>query len=376
MIPSWRFMRVGQPMTEELKRGKGQREGFSTGSCASAAAKAATLALVTGKPPETVEIDLPIGKRATFKVEQCHLESGWARASIIKDAGDDPDCTHGAEIFAEVSLREEPGIQIEGGEGVARITKPGLGIEIGKASITRVPLRMITGSLDEALALGSNGGGARVLITVPRGEEMAKKTMNARLGIIGGISILGTSGIVKPYSTAAYKVSIVQAIDVAVAIGLDEVVITTGGKSEEYAMRVFPLKEEAFVEMGDWVGFTLAYLGKKRVRKVNVAGMIGKLSKVADGEFYTHARKSPVNLESLATIAASCGADSETVEAIRRGNTAREAQEIVLAKGVAGFFDTVAGKVAANCRAYGKGTFQVESVLTDADGVILGRALA
>jgi cobalt-precorrin-5B (C1)-methyltransferase len=363
-------------MAEEIKRGKGQREGFSTGSCASAAAKAATLALVTGKRPDTVEIGLPIGKRATFKVEQCHLAGDQARASIIKDAGDDPDCTHGAEIFAEVSLRESPGIQIEGGEGVARITKPGLGIEVGKASITRVPLRMITESVSEALALCGNGGGARVLVTVPRGEEMAKKTMNARLGIIGGISILGTSGIVRPYSTAAYKVSILQAIDVAVAVGLEEVVITTGGKSEEYAMRVFPLREEAFVEMGDWVGFTLTYLAKKGVGKVNVAGMIGKLSKVAEGEFYTHARKSAVNLESLAAVAASCGADGETVEAIRRANTAREAQEIVLARGVAGFFDTVAGRVAANCRAYGKGAFQVECILTDADGVVLGRALA
>ncbi len=360
----------------ELKRGKGQREGFSTGSCASAAAKAAALALLTGNRPDRVEIGLPIGRRTTFVVEQCQVEGNRARASIIKDAGDDPDCTHGAEIFAEVSLREAPGIEIDGGEGVARVTKPGLGIEIGKASITRVPLRMITESVTEALAVGGNGGGARVLITVPRGEEMAKKTMNARLGIIGGISILGTSGIVRPYSTAAYKVSIVQAIDVAVAIGLDEVVITTGGKSEEYAMRAFSLKEEAFVEMGDWVGFTLTYLGKKGVRKVNVAGMIGKLSKVADGEFYTHARKSAVNLESLAAIAASCGAESETVEAIRRANTAREAQEIVLGKGVAGFFDKVAGKVAENCRAYGKGAFQVECLLTDSEGVILGRAIA
>ncbi len=360
----------------EVKRGKGQREGFSTGSCASAAAKAATLALLTGERPGTVEIGLPIGRRATFKVEQCHLEEDWARVSVIKDAGDDPDCTHGAEIFAEVSLRGAPGIEIDGGEGVARITKPGLGIEIGKASITRVPLRMITESVSEALALGGNGRGARVLITVPRGEEMAKKTMNARLGIIGGISILGTSGIVRPYSTAAYKVSIVQAIDVAVAIGLNELVITTGGKSEEYAMRVFSLKEEAFVEMGDWVGFTLTYLMKKGVRKVDVAGMIGKLSKVADGEFYTHARKSAVNLDSLAAIAASCGASPETVEAIRRANTAREAQDIALAKGVAGFFDSVAGKVAGNCRAYGKGAFQVECVLTDADGVLLGRAIA
>lgn len=360
----------------ERKRGKGLREGYSTGSCAAAAAKAATLLLLTRTRPDTVEIDLPIGRRAIFRVEQCHLLADRASASIIKDAGDDPDCTHGAEIVAEVSLRGEPGIEIDGGAGVGRITKPGLGIEIGRASITRVPLRMITESVREALALGGYDGGARILITVPHGEDLAKQTMNVRLGIIGGISILGTSGIVRPYSTAAYKVSIVQAIDVATAIGLDELVLTTGGKSEEHAMQCFPLPEEAFVQMGDWVGFTLTYLAKKGVRKVNIAGMIGKLSKVANGEFHTHVSQSAVNLDSLAAIAATCGADAETMEAVRCSNTAREAQEIVLVKGVTGFFDLVAGRAAEQCRVYVKGAFTVECVLSDSDGAVLGRAIA
>ncbi len=205
---------------------------------------------------------------------------------------------------------------------------------------------------------------------------MAKKTMNHRLGLVGGISILGTSGIVKPYSTAAYKVSIVNSIDVAVSEGLTEVVITTGGKSEEYAQRIWPLPDTAFVQMGDWVGFTLAYCRKRRLAKVDVAGMIGKLSKIADGEFYTHARQSAVNLGGLAAIAESMGAPPDIVEKIRLGNTAREAQEIVLAYGVQGFFDRVAEKVSTNCRRYVEDAFSVETVITDADGTILGRAVA
>jgi len=366
----------GAAVDETPKRGKALREGFSTGSCAAAAAKAAATAVLTRAPQTEVTIDLPIGRRVTFAVSACRLVDDRGRCSVIKDAGDDPDCTHGAEIVAEVRLRAEPGIAIEGGEGVARVTKAGLGIEIGKASITRVPLKMITDSVTDALAGAQWPGGAEVLIIVPGGVEMAKKTMNHRLGLVGGISILGTSGIVKPYSTAAYKVSIVNSIDVAVADGLREVVITTGGKSEEFAQRVWALPETAFVQMGDWVGFTLTYCRKRGVAKVDVAGMIGKLSKIADGEFYTHARQSAVNLDGLAAIAESVGAPPAVVERIRAANTAREAQEIVLACGVAGFFDRVAQKVSVNCRRYVEGAFSVETVLTDADGTVLGRAVA
>lgn len=358
------------------KRGKALREGFSTGSCAAAAAKAATTALVTRAPQTEVTIDLPIGRRATFPVNACEIAAEHARCSVIKDAGDDPDCTHGAEIMAEVRLKTEPGIAIDGGEGVARVTKGGLGIEIGKASITRVPMKMIADAVTEALAGAGSSGGAEVVIIVPGGIEMAKKTLNHRLGLLGGISILGTNGIVKPYSTAAYKVSIVNSIDVAVSEGLTEVVITTGGKSEEYAQRVWPLPETAFVQMGDWAGFTLAYCRKRRLAKVNVAGMIGKLSKIADGEFYTHARQSAINLDGLATIAESVGAPPDVVDKIRGGNTAREAQEIVLAHGLSGFFDRVAEKVSVNCRGYVEGAFSVETVITDAEGTILGRAVA
>jgi cobalt-precorrin-5B (C1)-methyltransferase len=363
-------------VADEPRRGKALREGYSTGSCAAAAAKAATAALLSGAVPTDVTIDLPVGRSATFAVNAGELDGDLARCSVVKDAGDDPDCTHGAEIFAEVRLRAEPGVGIDGGEGVARVTKGGLGIEVGEAAITRVPRRMIADSVGDALRAGGHPGGADVRIVVPHGVEMARKTLNHRLGLLGGISILGTSGIVKPYSTAAYKVSIVNAIDVAVEEGLAEVVVTTGGKSEEYAQRIWPLPDTAFVQMGDWVGFTLTYCRKKQLAKVDVAGMIGKLSKIAEGEFYTHARQSAVNLDGLAAIAAALGADAAVVERIRGANTAREAQEIALAHGIAGFFDRIAEKVARNCRDYVGGVLAVETVLTDADGVVLGRALA
>lgn len=363
-------------MGDEPRRGKALREGYSTGACAAAAAKAAAATLLGGMAQVEVTIGLPIGRRVTFAVSACEIGVGVARCSVIKDAGDDPDCTHGAEIVAEVRLRPETGVGLDGGEGVARVTKGGLGIEIGEAAITRVPRRMIAESVQEALDTAGHAGGAGVVISVPGGVEMAKKTLNHRLGLIGGISILGTSGIVKPYSTAAYKVSIVNSIDVAVAEGLAEVVLTTGGKSEEYAQRVWALPEAAFVQMGDWVGFTLGYCRKRKLAKVDVAGMIGKLSKIAEGEFYTHARQSAVNLDSLAALAESLGATAEIAEKIRRGNTAREAQEIVLAHAVDGFFDRIAERVSRNCRDYVEGTFAVETVITDSEGAVLGRALA
>jgi cobalt-precorrin-5B (C1)-methyltransferase len=358
----------GQP-----KRGKGLREGFSTGSCAAAAAKAAALTLVAGSPVPEVEIGLPMGRRVTFKVERCELRNGSALCSVIKDAGDDPDCTHGAEICAEVRLRDEPGIEIDGGEGVARVTKPGLGIEIGRASITRVPLKMMRESVEEA-AGDSNGRGAIVLVTVPRGEEMAKKTLNHRLGLIGGISILGTTGIVKPYSTAAYKVSITQGIDVALANGCEEIVITTGGNSEKFAQQIFPLPEEAFVQMGDWVGFTLKYASKKGLKKVGIVGMIGKLSKIADGQFHTHARRAAVNLNLLAAVARECGAPSDLVEKVQAANTARDAAEMVTAAGLPAFFDRICAIICENCQRHVEGALQMECVLTDHDGKVLGRA--
>ncbi|HXA63260.1 MAG TPA: cobalt-precorrin-5B (C(1))-methyltransferase CbiD, partial [Streptosporangiaceae bacterium] len=198
------------PRTMKVRQ-KALRAGWTTGSCASAAAKAATLLLRGQEVPGYVEIGLPSGNRVTFAVESCSVSGGRASAVVVKDAGDDPDVTHGAHVTATVSWRDEPGLDLDGGEGVGVVTKPGLGLELGGPAINPTPRAMITQAVTEAL--DSQDRGVRVVISVPEGEVMARKTTNKRLGIIGGISILGTTGIVKPYSTAAYKASVVQGID-------------------------------------------------------------------------------------------------------------------------------------------------------------------
>ncbi len=366
---------------EEPPKGK-LRTGFTTGTCASAAAKAATICLVTGKPQESVEVRLPAGARVRFTLAECRPDDGSATCGVIKDAGDDPDCTHGALLRATVSPLEEAGIRLEGGEGVGVVTKPGIGLEIGAPAINPVPRKMILIAVGEGLAEappGSRPKGVRVVISVPGGVEMAKKTLNERLGIIGGISILGTTGIVKPFSTAAYQASILQAIDVALASGADHIVVTTGGKSEQFARKILPrLREEVFIQMGDFVGFTIKMAAKKGVRRVTICGMIGKLAKIAAGKMQTHAAGSEVDLGFLADIAAEAGTSKEVTEQARAANTGRHFMEIIVEAGVPGVFDRICDRIVAQCAAYLKKekapAIEIEAILTDFEGQVLGRA--
>jgi len=352
---------------------KGQREGFTTGACAAAAAKAAARLLVRGGDVVEIETTLPNGQRHTFVLERSEREGDAARCSIVKDAGDDPDCTHGAEIVAQVSLRAEPGIELRGGEGVARVTKPGLGLEVGGPAINPVPRRNITQMVLEEIA-GSAFRGAVVTISVPGGEELAKQTINARLGLLGGISILGTSGIVKPYSTAAYKASVVQAIDVARERGIDVLVLTTGGKSEAYAMRLYPdFAEEAFVQVGDFVGVGVKHCARRGGLRAVVVGMIGKLSKMADGKTMTHAAGSEVNMELLAGIARDLGAADAVVEEIRTANTARHVLEIAAREGITTVCTAICERVVGHLGRHAGGAIQVHAVLVDFNGTVLGR---
>ena len=216
------------------------REGFTTGACSAAAAKAAARLLLYGERIEEITSTLPIGREVTFKLNRCEKYDGHAICSVIKDAGDDPDCTDKAELTAKVSFTQTPEISIVGGEGVAMVTKAGLGLEVGRHAINPVPRKNIAEMVQEEIE-NSPYSGAHVEIAVPGGEEMAKQTTNERLGLIGGISILGTTGIVKPYSTAAFRASVVQSIDLVKNHGTDVVVLTTGGKSEQYAMELFLL---------------------------------------------------------------------------------------------------------------------------------------
>jgi cobalt-precorrin-5B (C1)-methyltransferase len=350
---------------------KGLRTGFTTGACSAAAAKAAARFLVRGDTLCAIETTLPNRQRVTFTLARLERAGAAARCGIIKDAGDDPDCTHGAELVAEVELRDAPGIELRGGDGVATVTRPGLGLDVGGAAINPVPRRNITEMVAEELA----GGGAIVTIHVPRGEEMAKETSNARLGLLGGISILGTTGIVQPYSTAAWKASVVQEIDVAATAGARTLVLTTGGKSEQYAMALHPeLPAHAFVQVGDFIGVGLKQCARRSVGRAVIVGMIGKLSKMAGGRMQTHQAGSDVDLGLLADIAVEAGADTALAEQIRAANTARHVLELTRAAGIGALPSLICARVVDAARRHTGGALEVHALLVDFGGALLGRS--
>ena len=353
---------------------KGMRTGFTTGACATAAAKAATQSLITSVTVDKITIHLPAGVDATFDLSRCkRTADGW-ECSVIKDAGDDPDVTHGAEICATVRWRAEAGIELRGGVGVGVVTLQGIGIEVGGPAINPVPRRMIREAVAEAAGDALNGRGLEVTISVPRGVELAKKTLNARLGIIGGISILGTTGIVHPWSTAAWRASVEEAIDVAAANGQGHVVLTTGGRSEKFAMKQRALPDVAFVEMGIFTGSALKRCVERGVGTVTLAGMIGKFSKLAQGHFQTHVAGNQVDPPFLAEVAAGIGASAELQSHIRGANTARHVQELVQSAGLSGFFDDLAKMVVKQSSDYVAGRLSLEALLFDFDGRLLGEA--
>jgi len=316
------------------------RHGYTTGACATAMTKAALQALVEGKVPEEVTIYLPVGQYATFKVTAYEVLDNRVMCETIKDAGDDPDATHQARIQSTVCYSKEKGIHLDGGIGVGRVTKAGLPVPVGQAAINPVPRKMINSVVKEAIEKYKLNGGIEVVISVPDGEEIAEKTLNGRLGIIGGISILGTRGTVVPFSSSAYMASIVQAINVAKEAGCEHLVITTGGRSEKYAMQQYPhLPEEAFIEMGDFVGFTLKNIARKKIPRVSLVGMMGKFSKVAQGVMMVHSKSAPISFEFLAGIANKVGVDEETQQEILQANTASQVGEML--QGNKAFFATL-----------------------------------
>lgn len=333
------------PRTMKQRAGKALRSGWTTGSCASAAAKAAALALATGDPQHEVEIALPgkdgeWGQRVRFAVERCDTAPGRAEAVVVKDAGDDPDVTHGAHLTATVSWLDRAGIELDGGVGVGVVTKPGLGLEIGGPAINPVPRAMITRAVGEAVDLDARG--VRVVISVPEGEVMARKTTNRRLGIIGGISILGTTGIVRPFSTASWRASVEQAVSVLAAQAAEDpgadatLVLCTGGRTEKGAMGLLPhLPEVSFVEVGDFTGAAVRRCVEQGVRNVVFVGMIGKLTKLAAGILMTHYTRSAVDTDVLADLTTrTVPGNAALAAAVREANTARHVYELWDARGV------------------------------------------
>ena len=349
------------------------REGFTTGACSAAAAKAAARILLSQELISEIETTLPNKRKVVFSLQRCELYDDYAVCSVIKDAGDDPDCTHGAELTAQVRFISEPGVVLKKGDGVAIVTKPGLGLELGGPSITATPRKNITEMVMQELA-SSGHAGAEVTISVPGGEEMAKKTLNERLGLIGGISILGTTGIVRPYSTAAYKARVIQAIAVARELGSDTVVLTTGGKSEKYAMDLLPdLAEVAFIQVGDFIGTGIKTAAKQELSHVIVVGMIGKLSKMADGVMMTHRGGSSVDTKSMANIARTVQIPEAVCAEIEKANTARHVLDICKESGNMKITDALCELVVANCRRHSGTDLPVTCYMVDFDGTLIGQ---
>ncbi|MCQ4083411.1 cobalt-precorrin-5B (C(1))-methyltransferase [Streptomyces sp. RB6PN25] len=315
------------PRTAKV-RPKALRTGWTTGTCASAAARAAALHLVTGEPQRWVEVALPSGQRVTFAVERCEeLRPGRTEAVVVKDAGDDPDVTHGAHLTATVTWRQAPGIGLHGGIGVGVVTKPGLGLDVGGPAINATPRAMITQAVREAVDLDVRG--VDVTISVPDGEVRARKTTNARLGIIGGISILGTTGIVRPFSTASWRASVEQAVSVAAAQGERTVLLCTGGRTEKGAMALLPdLPQVCFIEVGDFTGAALRRAVEHGLERVVFVGMVGKLTKLAAGVLMTHYTRSAVDPGVLARITRDVGGDAALVDRVASANTARHGYEL------------------------------------------------
>lgn len=350
------------------------KTGYTTGSSATAAAKAALLSIMNQQKIENIDILLPKRSFIEIPIFSCEFDSNRAKCSVIKNGGDDPDVTHGAEIIVELSFTDKVNqIDIDGGEGVGIVTKPGLGLEINKPAINPVPKKMIGENLRSIGEKILKEKGFRVVISVPKGRELAIKTDNPRLGIKNGISILGTSGIVIPFSTASYAASIRQNLDVAIAMGNYTVVLTTGGRSEDYAKKFLDLPEHCFIQMGDFSGYTIQQCSKKNIKKAYVVGFIGKLTKMAAGIKQTHVKGSKVDMNFLSELARRANANELVIKSIKKANTARHVSEIIHENNVNGFFELICNETYKHMRKHSEEKVPIEVILFDFDGSILAR---
>lgn len=357
-------------MSEEKKL----RPGYTTGACATAATKGALLALIQQKEVVDVELKLPVGEVATFKINELEFSSNIGKAGVVKDAGDDPDVTDKVTVYAEISWADDMGVHIDGGIGVGRVTKPGLPISIGQAAINPVPRRMLKKVVEECLTTIGIDRGVNVLISVPEGVEIGKKTLNPRLGILGGISILGSRGTVIPYSIADYKASIVTEVIVAKKNGDKHLVFTTGSFSEETAEGIFTtLSETSFIQMGEYVGFSLQHAKRKNFEKVTMVSMIGKLSKVAQGVMMVHSGNKKIDFNFLANVAKEIGASTDLQLKIKSANTAAHVVEMIEEAELPLFYTHICKLASEEGLKRVNGGMIIETILLGKDGRILGR---
>lgn len=358
----------------QLRR-SGLRHGWTTGACATAAATAAYTALLTGDFPDPVSVTLPKGQRPAFALATEELSAGRATAGVVKDAGDDPDVTHGALI--SVTVRPLPagsGVVFRAGPGVGTVTRPGLPLPVGEPAINPVPRRLIGEHLGAVAARYQAAGDVEVLISVEHGERIARSTWNPRLGIVGGLSILGTTGVVVPYSCSAWIDSIRRGVDVARAAGRRHVAGCTGATSERVAVSVHDLPPDALLDMGDFAGAVLKYLRRHPVPRLTVAGGVAKLSKLAAGHLDLHSSRSQVDRSFLADLARRGGADDDLVAAVTAANTGLEAVRLCAERGVP-LGDLVAVEARRTSLGVLRGaTIAVDVICVDRAGAVVGRA--
>ena len=348
------------------------RSGFTTGTAAAAAAGGAATLLLTGRPSESVEVTLPLGEKIRIVIETCRMVGNSAECTVIKDAGDDPDVTNKAVIGARVWLTNTGGIIIKGGEGVGKVTKPGLEVSVGRPAINPVPLAMIQQEVEEIFAVSpKDAKGIVVEIFVPEGEKLAKKTLNARLGIIGGISILGTTGIVYPWSHESYKATIKSALSVAKARGLTLVIVTTGRRSERYAQSLWPeMPEEGFIQIADFLKYSLCEAHRKGFQKVILAVFFGKAIKIAQKFSYTHAKKGAIDMRVVSEWAYEVTGDQKLSEQIMQANTARHILELIR-KDYPSVISQVGERMVQSAKKFFSSAMCVEGIIFDYNGRIL-----
>jgi cobalt-precorrin-5B (C1)-methyltransferase len=355
-----------------MSRERPLRRGWTTGACATAATAAAYEALLTGAFPDPVAIDLPGRRRPSFALAVERLDgSRAATAGIVKDAGDDPDVTHGALVLATVRLGEPgTGVEFRAGEGVGTVTLPGLPLPVGEPAINPAPRGMMRAAVARVAAEHGGGGDVVVEVAVEGGAEIAKRTWNGRLGIVGGLSILGTTGVVIPYSCSAWIASIRQGIDVAHAAGHQHVIAATGDTSERAARERYDLPDSALLDMGDFAGAVLKHLARRPIPLLTIAGGFAKLSKLAAGHLDLHSGRSQVDLDRLAALVDDAGLAAR----IRAANTGMHALELAQAEGA-----SLGDRVAQDARGVALGVLgcapvAVEVLVFDRAGRLVGSA--
>jgi cobalt-precorrin-5B (C1)-methyltransferase len=368
-------MTGGSPpnIPELMQQKRPLRRGWTTGACATAAAKAAYAALLSGAFPDPVEVTLPRGERVAFALAEAARDTDSASAGVVKDAGDDPDVTHGAIVRATVTHGSPgTGVVFRAGPGVGTITRPGLPLPPGEPAINPVPRQMMRAAIAGVAEAHDAPGDIIVEISIPDGEALAQRTLNPRLGIIGGLSILGTTGIVVPYSCAAWIDSIHRGIDVARAMGIQHIAGATGNTSEAAIRRLHDMPDVALIEMGDFVGGMLKYLRTHPVPRVSIAGGVAKMTKLAQGRLDLHSKRGEADLAALATVARAHGADDAIAGRIVGANTVAEAFGIAEHLSLGDAVAAAAWSVSA--RALQPASTELEIAVFDRAGTLVGRA--